>query len=246
MATVRFASDLTSLQCHVNKVYDREAPCIKIDNPVHALPTVAIRQGDGPAACRCGAVATHFANHFGCESLYCQEHAARAMERYGHIDPLTWFCRPLKFNKDPEASFWIKVMDVRNKPAFMISWTWCAERDSTYRLFREKPSLQPDVSIHPVTTEEGQQLIGQMLDETVLRQRRLFALGFADEHPFERPDCSQGYSWCKNMCTECPDDHFEPYYFRYPATAAHLEEAAKMLREQSDVVFDANANKFLV
>lgn len=214
----------TSLQCHINKEYPTQAPFIQVDSINNSMAReVGIHlEGSRRLVCECGERATHLVNLLGKESLYCARHAERARTKFQQIDRLAWFCRELTRDKPTTDCYYIKVWKV---PAQLrdkyggLPWLWFTDDDG-FTIYKTRPDasqLPANVRVEKILKSEMRKLLNQISEE-IREKRPICVIGFTFDHPFDRPDLSHGYSIGMHMCSQCSDEHFESYCFRFATT----------------------------
>ena len=178
-----------------------------LDVPVNRILTRRIQSNESTWKCtetNCSEPVTHFCNSKGTESLRCRAHANEFTARHELTDDSLWFSRELQKEKKSDSPLhYILVWDIpiQGRPRFGgLEWLWYPSTDgmkNVYRIFKERvlhaSPLPLNVRWEAITLEEANRLLGQ-----VLYERRCnfipHIIGFASDHPFERPDLTLAYS----------------------------------------------------
>lgn len=218
-----------SLQCHINKFFGSVAPYVNITNGSE-ITVPALFNEEATLGCtasgRCHEQATYIGNHFGKQLLYCDLHAQRMREQFANTDKLTWFCKKLVRKHEKEPAYWINVR--RATKEYCMPWIWVAEAATTdttppnesatgeqvYIFHKERPAWRVDSLSMPIEADEALRLLCQMRNQ-IRAGNPLFIIGFANDHPFDRPDFTLGYSICKHV--GAADENYESYCFKYDA-----------------------------
>jgi len=225
----------TSLQCHINREYPTPAPLIQVDT-INSLGSVVRDvglhlEGSLRLVCECNRRATHLFNFLGKETLCCQHHANRACAKHEAVDRLAWFCRELIRDKPTADCYYVKVWklprELREKYGG-LPWLWFAD-EQCFTIYHSRPDasqLPANVRIEKILKSEMRKLLNQISEE-LRRKRPICVIGFAFDHPFDRPDLSHGYSVGVHMCNQCAEEHFEAYCFKYTTSDVVFLEIAE-------------------
>lgn len=153
----------------------------------------------------CAAPATHFANALGNETLLCKMHAGRFELDRQQLPTDLWFVRALAAGP---ARFQLLCRRLPADHFSRLDFEWLAFNNGQFFLFSEPPSdidaSDADTAWHGVSEAQAQALLGQ-LGRACSAGYAPPWLGFAREHPHERPDCSLAYTVVDQLCGCCSE-----------------------------------------